>query len=81
MPDHPGRCWQSYGCTPVVPWSFPDHPGRLPGLCRDVSETVALTVTPFIAINIMIYFLQNGRLMVLIEYVVEYLNVSAYDIF
>jgi hypothetical protein len=26
---------------PVVPWSFPDHPGRLPGLCRDLSETVA----------------------------------------
>jgi hypothetical protein len=42
FPNHPGRCRQSYGCTPVVPGRIPDHPGRLPGLCRDVSETVAL---------------------------------------
>jgi hypothetical protein len=52
FPDHPGRCRQSKilrmysGCVlrlfPVVSRSFTDHPGRLPGLCRDVSETVAL---------------------------------------
>jgi hypothetical protein len=47
FPDHPRRCRQSYGCTPVVSGRtpvVPDHPGRLPGLCWDVSETVALII-------------------------------------
>jgi hypothetical protein len=47
MPDVPGSSrtlvaeLRMYsGCSR----SFPDHPGRLPGLCRDVSETVALRI-------------------------------------
>jgi hypothetical protein len=27
FPDHPGRCRQSHGCTPVVPGRTPVVPG------------------------------------------------------
>jgi hypothetical protein len=42
IPDVVGRVTDVPRLFPVVPRSYPDHPGRLPGLCRDVSVTVAL---------------------------------------
>jgi hypothetical protein len=43
IPDVAGRVTYVLRLFPVAPRSFPDHPGRLPGLCRDVSENVAIT--------------------------------------
>jgi hypothetical protein len=40
FPDHPGDI-KNFIPSGVECRMFPDHPGRLPGLCRDVSETVA----------------------------------------
>jgi hypothetical protein len=42
FPDVADRVTDVLQLFPVIPLSFSDHPRRLPGLCRDVSETVAL---------------------------------------
>jgi hypothetical protein len=44
IPDVAGRVTDVLRWFPVVPRSFTDHPGRLPGLCRDVCESVALGI-------------------------------------
>jgi hypothetical protein len=44
IPDVAGRVTDVPRLFPVVPRSFQDHPGRLPGLCRDIIETVALSI-------------------------------------
>jgi hypothetical protein len=42
IPDVDGRITDVPRFFPLVSRSFPDHPGRLPGLCRNVSDTAAL---------------------------------------